>query len=358
MEMNRFPKRILSWLEERLDFSDLKEFIQKKEVPIHKHSFWYYIGGLALFFYVIQIATGILLLLYYRPSQDQAFESVKFIMTDVHFGWLVRSIHSWGANIFVGVLFVHMVTVFFLKAYRKPRELTWVTGVALFVLSLAFGFSGYLLPWNTLSYFATKVGTDIAASVPFIGPFVGKFLRGGEDVSGATITRFFGFHVALLPMMTAVVLGLHLYFIQKQGMSIPIGYESKVKRARKFFPDFFLHDAVVWLLAFAAFMVIATLLPWDLGEKANPFSSAPAGIRPEWYFLYMFQTLKIIPSRILFMEGEVFGVLLFSLFFLVLFLVPFLDRKSSREKRSLGWTVGGIVVLLYIIAMTIIGHVH
>jgi quinol-cytochrome oxidoreductase complex cytochrome b subunit len=358
MGSSELKDKLVAWFEDRFEFSDIREFIRKKDVPIHRHSVWYYLGGLALFFYVIQAATGILLLLYYRPSPDNAHESVRFIMSDVQFGWLIRSVHSWGANLFVGVLFVHMASVFFLKAYRKPRELTWLTGALLFFLALGFGFSGYLLPWDTLSYFATKVGTDIAAVVPLVGKPIARFLRGGDEVSGATLTRFFGFHVAVLPMIMAAVLGLHLYFVQKQGMSVPPGYEEKVRGRRKFFPDFFLHDLSVWLAALAVFMLVATLYPWELGSKADPFASAPAGIRPEWYFLYMFETLKILPSRILFIEGEVLGVTLFSLFFLVLALVPLLDRKAAAGKKSRGFTVAGIIVLLYMLAMTVIGYIH
>src|SRR6476660_8663972 len=168
------------WLDDRLGLSSLLKIAEKKEVPNHRHSIWYYFGGMTLFLFSIQVATGILLLLYYRPSAETAFESVQFIMTDVRFGWLIRSLHSWSANLMIAMLFVHMFSVFFLKSYRAPREITWSSGVILFFLSLAFGFSGYLLPWNTLSFFATKVGTEVAGVLPFAGHFLVRFLRGGE----------------------------------------------------------------------------------------------------------------------------------------------------------------------------------
>src|SRR5439155_5980452 len=151
------------------------------------------------------------------PSAETAFESVQFIMTEVRFGWLVRSLHSWSANLMIAMLFVHMFSVFFLKAYRAPREITWASGVILFFLSLAFGFSGYLLPWNTLSFFATKVGTEVAGVVPVIGKLLVRFLRGGDEVSGATLTRFYGFHVAILPAITTAFLMLHLLMVQRHG---------------------------------------------------------------------------------------------------------------------------------------------
>jgi len=196
--------RIIAWLKERYDLSSLEQLIKKKEVPVARHSIWYYFGGITLFFFMIQVVTGILLLLYYRPTAEAAFESVQFIMAEVRFGWLIRSIHSWSANLMVAAAFIHLFSVFFLKAYRKPRELIWVSGALLLFLSLGFGFSGYLLPWNELAFFATKVGTEIVAVVPLIGGFLLKFLRGGEDVTGATLTRFFGFHVAVLPMITSL----------------------------------------------------------------------------------------------------------------------------------------------------------
>src|SRR5574341_873655 len=146
--MNPQAEKVGFW-RERFPVDAVAHFFQKKSVPLHRHSIWYYLGGMTLFFFIIQVTTGILLLLYYRPTAEAAFESVQFIMTQVHFGWLVRSIHSWSANLMVLFAFLHLFTVYLMKSYRKPRELTWVTGVVLLLLVLAFGFSGYLLPWNT-----------------------------------------------------------------------------------------------------------------------------------------------------------------------------------------------------------------
>src|SRR5262245_13595331 len=174
---------------------------------------------MALFLFTIQVATGILLLLYYRPSSAEAFESVQYIMADVPFGWLMRSIHSWGANLFVGVVMIHMVSVFFLKAYRPPREATWITGAVLLFLAMGFGFSGYLLPWNTLAYFATKVGTDVPAQIPVIGHLLSRILRGGSDVTGATLSRFYGLHIAILPAITTALLRSEERRVGQEGRS-------------------------------------------------------------------------------------------------------------------------------------------
>src|SRR6476619_6850713 len=177
---------------------------------------------MTMFLFGVQIFTGILLRLYYRPSATEAYESVQFIVTKVQFGWLIRNVHSWSANLLIGLAFAHLFSVFLLKSYRKPRELTWVSGMLLLFLMLGFGFSGYLLPWNELSFFATKVGTAIAGSVPLAGHFLIRLLRGGDDVTGATLSRFYGLHVAILPAITRALVVVHLLLVQQQGMSVPL----------------------------------------------------------------------------------------------------------------------------------------
>jgi cytochrome b6 len=346
-----------AWLDARLGLSTIKDLAMHKRVPMHKHSIWYYLGGMTLFCFLVQIVTGIFLLLYYRPTAEAAFESVQFIMTDVKFGWLIRSIHSWSANLMIFFAFVHMFSVFFLKAYRKPRELTWISGVFLLLLSLGFGFSGYLLPWNQLAYFATKVGTDILGQIPVIGDWLLVVARGGEDVTGATLTRFFGVHVAILPMIATFFLLGHLVLVQKHGMSTPIGEEYKNARQMPFIPNFAIRDLVGWTLALGILVTLASLFPWELGIKADPLASAPAGIRPEWFFCFMFQTLKYIPAHVLFIPGETLGILGFGLAGVVLILVPFIDRRAQKEQRNALFTAIGWVVILYIAIFTVLAYV-
>ena len=342
--------RLKSWAQERLGWDDLAHLAEKKEVPIHRWTIFYYLGGMALFLFTVQVATGILLLLYYRPSSSEAFESVQYVMADVPFGWLIRSIHSWGANLFVGVVFLHMISVFFLKAYRPPREVTWITGAVLLFLAMGFGFSGYLLPWNTLAYFATKVGTDVPAQIPGIGHLLSRILRGGSDVTGATLSRFYGIHVAILPAVTTVFLGIHLVLVQRHGMSVPPGIERQGKpRTMRFVPDFLLRDMVGWLVAVALLAGLAAFLPWELGVKADPFAPAPAGIRPEWYFLWMFQGLKYLPAKIAGIPGETLGVLFLGGLALALAILPLLDRKRARA-----WNVAAIVVLVGAVLLTVL----
>ena len=347
---------LTQWLDDRLSLSALAAMAQKKEVPLHRQTIWYYFGGMTLFLFTVQVVTGILLLLYYRPSSENAFESIQFIMTEVKFGWLIRSIHSWSANLMIATLFIHMFSVYFLRAYREPRELTWISGVLLLFIVICFGFSGYLLPWNKLAFFATKVGTEIAGVVPIVGKPMLRFLRGGDDVTGATLTRFFGFHVAVLPATATVLIFIHVLLVQMHGMSVPSKYEGQNVRKMKFVPNFLMRDLIGWILAIGALAALAALFPSELGEKADPFAPAPAGIKPEWYFLFMFQTLKLIPAKILSFDGEVIGILAFGLVALLLFVVPFVDRSPTNRKRRLIFNVLGVIALLYIVAMTIVGY--
>ncbi len=346
------------WIDDRLDLTGVWGIVKKKEVPVHRHTIWYYLGGMTLFLFVIQIATGVLLLFYYRPSAEEAYESIQFLMAEVQFGWLVRSIHAWSANLMILTLFLHLFSVLLLKAYRPPRELTWFSGVGLLALALGFGFTGYLLPWNELAYFATRVGTQIVGVLPAVGEFLLRVLRGGEEVSGATLTRFYAIHVAVLPGLALLILGLHLYLVQKLGMSVPPDLERQgnPKRTIPFFPNFLLRDVVGWLSALAILAALAAYFPAEMGEKADPFAPAPAGIKPEWYFVFMFQTLKYLPAHILGIEGELVGIVGFGLAGVFLLLIPVLDRRTARGEPSHLFTWITIGIIAFIIVLTYLGY--
>jgi cytochrome b6 len=352
-------KATLAWLDERLGVREVfLPLAKKKTVPVHRHTVWYYLGGMAAFLFLLQVATGILLLFYYRPSAGEAYESVQFLMAEVKFGWLIRSIHSWAANLMVLTIFIHLFSVLFLKAYRPPREITWVSGTFLLFLALGLGFTGYLLPWNELAFFATRVGTEIPGVIPVVGEFTRNVLRGGDDVTGATLTRFYALHVSVLPGLTFLLIGLHVYMVQRKGMSVPpsVEREGGGQRSIPFVPDFLLRDLVGWLTALAVLAAVAAFFPAHLGEKADPFAPAPEGIRPEWYFMFMFQTLKYLPSHILGIEGELVGVLAFGLAGVILILIPFLDRASARGEESNLWRNLALAALLYILVLTWLGY--
>jgi cytochrome b6 len=326
----------------------------KKKVPVHRSTPFYFLGGMAIFLFALQIVTGILLSLYYKPSPDQAFESVRAIMTEVEYGWLMRSIHSWSANLLVGVLFLHVLTTFMMRAYRRPREFTWITGISLLGLFMAFGFSGYLLPWNELAFFATRVGTGIVGVVPVVGDHLLMVARSGENVTGDTLARFYSLHVVILPLAAFGLMGIHLFLVQQHGMSVPdreaaaCGGKEKMP-SMPFVPHFLLRDMVGWYLALGLLAAFAALFPWELGEKCNPFGSAPEGIQPEWYFLFMFQALKKLPAHLWGFEGEVVGVLFFGFCGVVVLLVPFLDF-GTWSRRVLNFLA--TVAVVFFVVMT------
>jgi len=349
-------KKITAWVEDRMDLSTVRHLMLEKTVPKHRYTFFHLFGGAALFLFVIQIVTGILLLLYYKPTAGEAYKSVKFIITQVPFGWLIRSIHSWSANLMILAIFLHMFAKYFLKAYRKPRELTWISGFILLVLAMGFGFTGYLLPWNELAYFATRVGTESVGATPLIGHWLLQVFRGGEDVTGATLNRFFAIHVTVLPLVIIGILSIHLLLVQAQGMSKPIDVEEKGKIP--FFPNFMLRDLMMWLGALIILLGLATFLPWELGRPVDTFASAPAGIKPEWYFLSMYQILKWMPAALAGIPGELIGIALINIGGALVLLVPFLDRKASREERSPWFTIFGILALVFLVAITVYAKLY
>lgn len=343
------------WLEERLKLKGLIDYLDAKTVPVHRYTTWYYCGNVLITSFFIQAITGIALLFYYQPTPGTAYESVRSIILEVPFGWLIRSIHSWSAHLMVAAAGVHLFSTFFLRAYRKPRELTWVTGTLMFFAVLGFGFSGYLLPWNELSYFATKVGTGIAGQTPLVGVFLKAFLRGGEDVWALTLTRFFAIHVMILPAALVGMAAIHIFFVQVQGMSVPEPIEKKKEDLEtiKFFPDFILRDAALICLQIAFVVALAALFPCELGKKADTMLPTPEGIRPEWFFLFMFKTLEVIPAKIGLFEGEKLGIIFFIVAFSSILFIPFLDRGSSGRYKSRVLMWGGILVLCYIFGMTL-----
>lgn len=350
--------KVSEFLISRLGLEDAIQVAKKKTVPLHKHSAWYYWGGISLFAFIVQAFSGILLMVYYRPGPE-SYESVRQITNQIHFGWLIRSVHNWAANIFLISAFVHMFSVFFMKAYRGPRELGWVSGMVLLLLGLTFGFSGYLLPMDELSFFATKVGMEIPNSIPIIGPPIANLLRGGLEVGEYTVQRFFALHVVVLPLLFLPLLGLHLWMVQKHGNALPESEEAKPEGERKsmpFFPNFLAKDLAMWLITLNIIAVLAAIFPWTLGPQADPLAAAPKGIHPEWYFMSQFHTLKLIGKVVPGYAGEALGMTLFTLGLVLWFLVPFFDTKEKAGSRGKIATYFGLFVISVLLITTIWGY--
>ncbi|MCK4556400.1 MAG: cytochrome bc complex cytochrome b subunit [Candidatus Aminicenantes bacterium] len=354
MKEKGMKKGFRSWLDERSGLSTIFRFMSEKTVPQHRHSIWYYTGSAILLFFAIQVITGFMLVFYYNPTLEGANQSVARIMTEVPLGWIIRSVHSWSSSFMIALVFIHLLSIWITKAYRKPRELTWMSGVFLLFVSLAFGFTGYLLPWDDLSLSATKVGTDIPRSIPGVGVWVTKLLRGGEDVTGDTLTRFFGFHVSILPVFLLAILAVHVYLIQKQGMSTPLAEEKKGEKMKElpFWPNFVYREMVVWLILTGILFSVAIFFPPSLDKAADLMAPAPEGIRPEWYFLFLFQMLKIFPAKILFINGDTLVVFLMLLGIVAFFFLPLIDNRPEERKGKF-ITVIAFLFIVYAAAMTV-----
>lgn len=352
-------KKIIDWLNTRLELGPLFYFAHKKTVPVHKHSFWYYMGGIVMILLIEQVVTGLLLMVYYIPDIRSAHTSILSINSQVDFGWFIRSLHSWGANLMVLFVFTHLFSTYFMKAYRPPRELTWLTGLLLLGLVFGFGFTGYLLPWDEVSFFATKIGVDIAGKTPLIGEAVANILRGGTVIGQNTLSRFFAIHIILLPLLLLPLLGVHLWIIQAHGMSAPESEPTDVSdkgEFEKFFPTFILKDFMAWILILNLLAILVCLWPWGIGQEADPFAPAPLGIKPEWYFLAMFQFLKLMPPTVGPIEGEQAGMMFFGLLAAGFAFMPFFDKgKSKRRARIATWF--GQIVLLGFIVFTLWGWI-
>ncbi len=210
-------KKIFAWLDERLGLNGIYKAVLDRPEP--KGNWWNTLGSASLFLFLLQGVTGILLTMYYTPSPDHAYDRIQYIMNGMAFGWLIRGIHHWGSSLMVLVVFIHMVRVFVTASYKYPRELTWIIGVGLLICTLGMGFTGYLLPFNQKSYWATTVGTSIAGTVPALGDFILKVLRGGSDISALTLSRFFSAHIWIFPAALVGLIGVHLYLIIKHGES-------------------------------------------------------------------------------------------------------------------------------------------
>jgi len=323
--------RVAPWFRARIDLEPAIALVRRHPVPMHRHSWIYCLGDAAVFLFGLQAVTGFLLMLYYQPTEASAHESVRRIMTEVPYGWLVRSVHVWSASFLIGTVWLHLLTVLFARAYRRPRELTWISGVLMLAVTMGSGFSGYLLPWNELSYSATEVGTELAGTLPGVGDLLVRLLRGGQQMTGATLTRFFAAHVMLAPVAMVLLLSIHVLLSRIRGVSLPLGMRRQdVKDRRPFYSEFLLVDARVWLVLFGTIVTLAVLLPAETGVKAV-LKPAPQGIKPEWYFLFMYQTLKMLPKTV--------GVALFALAGVFLLVLPFLDRSAMRGKKGRGMTV-------------------
>lgn len=337
--------RMQAWSRERTPIAELGSLLRRKTVPLHDHYVWYFLGSTILVTLATQVVTGILLVTYYEPSVPDnpaaagAHESVRRIVETLPNGWWIRSVHHWSAHLMIAAVLLHLLSTLLMKAYRRPRELLWWSGLVLFGLTLAAGFTGYLLPWNSLSFAATRVGGGIAAATPVAGPFIHELLMGGPDVTGLTLTRFYGLHVVVIPLLILTTVGLHVILVMYHGSSVPPSARRQADAGRpaltvQFWPEFALRDFRLAVLVSGVLMTIAFVLPPPVGTRADPMAPTPAHIKPEWYFFPVFKMLKLLPTRALGLENLELGVVAMALIGATLFALPLLDTEAAGTSAS------------------------
>jgi quinol-cytochrome oxidoreductase complex cytochrome b subunit len=328
--------RARGWLDERLDLGGIEQALSRHRVPAHRWSAFNVLGGLTLVLLGVLVASGILLLLYYRPSVEEAHRSVSTIMSEVPYGNLVRSVHVWSADLFVASMVAHVFVVVIGRGYRSPRELIWLTGGGLLVVGVGEALSGSLLPWSQGAYVSARVSTELAARVPLVGHFLRVFLRGGEEVTATSLTRFFGFHAAILPAAMTALVAAHLGMVVRQGVSVPSSLEGRSVRMVPYWPAIALRDQARATLLLLVVLSLAILVPRELGTRADPFAPAPAHARPEWYFLWVFQLIRGLPPRLLGLEADRVAVALLVGALGAFVALPWLDRRGSRAMLYVG----------------------
>ncbi len=358
--------RIYEWLDSRLKLQPVKETLLDEPIP--GGASWIYVFGSAtLFLFFLQAITGMFLAVYYAPTPDHAYDSIRYIETQVLFGSFVRGLHHWGASAMVVAIGLHMLQVFLYGAYKPPREVMWMVGVLLLLLTMGFAFTGYLLPWDQNAYWATQVGINMAGGVPFMGTFLVKIMRGGDMLGALTLSRFFAVHVLFLPAVIMTLVALHMFILRRVGPAGPWsgGYERRGKRgdasqrpespsgrpvgerrghrSEPFYPRQVFMDAVVMLGVFAVVVALALFIPFPLTDKANPSDHSFVPV-PEWYFLFYYQFLKYMEGPIL---GPIATWVIPGAFIALLLALPFLDRHHERApaSRPAAIGIGGLFIL-------------
>ena len=316
---------VVDWLEHRTGVETaIKEFLYE-DIPAS--SGWHQVfGSIALFLFMTQVFTGILLAFNYAPTPGEAYNSLKYIVTELTGGRMIRGLHHWGATLMIITVVVHMGQVFLYGAYKKPREATWMVGVVLLLIVLAYGLTGYLLPWDNRAYWGTVVSTQIGAQVPIAGPYVSRLLGGEGPIGVVTFARFYALHVLLLPPLTMLLMGVHIYLVRKHGVApAPDDVAPKVK----FYPRQVFKDTVAIFITFIILFTMAIAVNVPLERLADPTDTSYIP-RPDWYFLFLFQSLKFFKGPL-----EVIGsVVLPTVAIGVLFLIPFIDRGAMRRVRQ------------------------
>jgi ubiquinol-cytochrome c reductase cytochrome b subunit len=341
--------RVYEWLDSRLKLASLERTLLDEPIP--GGASWIYVFGSAtLFLFILQAVTGMFLAVYYAPTPDHAYDSVQYIEQQVSFGWFVRGLHHWGASGMVIAVGLHMLQVFLYGAFKPPREMMWMVGVVLFLLVMGFAFTGYLLPWDQTAYWATQVGINMVGTVPLVGDFLVRVMRGGEMLGALTLSRFFAVHVLFLPALIVTGIVVHLFILRRVGPAGPWDERKAAAVTEPFHPRQVFMDAVVMVVVFLVLALLATFVPFPLADKANPADTSFVPV-PEWYFLFYYELLKHVHGPL-----EPFATwVLPAIVILAMLLWPFLDRQKAVRaptSRPVGMAIG---VLFLITVFSLLG---
>jgi len=339
---------LVNWFHERLPLADvdLRE-LTNEPVPNHLKRWWFALGGTPAYLFVVQALTGVMLAVYYQPSAQTAYESVRYITEEAAYGWYLRSLHKWGATFMVAAVILHQMRVYFTGAYRKPREINWLVGMTILTCTLMLGFTGYCLVYEQLSYWGAAVGANIAGSVPVVGDFTKQLLLGGEDYNERTLPRFYVIHAAALPIALALLVAIHIAVVRLQGVT-ETTFKDDAKRESKtfnFFPDHLMTEVMIGLVLMVILTALASIVPATLGPPADPLTT-PEVIKPEWFFYVAFRWLKLFSAQAAILS---MGFIVFTMF-----AWPWIDawiRRRTRFSEASVWI--GIAGVLAIIALTV-----
>lgn len=342
------------WLDDRLGLRDLGEWFRREmERPVPDHVNWSFTLGLVAFaLFMLQAAGGLLLALNYTPSMKDAYDSAARITNEIEFGWLIRSLHAWGADLMVIVLILHALRVFLYSGYKRPRELTWIIGAGLLLTVLAMGFTGCLLPMEQRSYWATVVATNALDDLPLLGDTLVRMVRGGDAIGDPTLGRFYVMHILVLPGLLLALVGLHLRLVRRLGISLKLDLDQEERSGPPPgsipYGRHFAREIVAIMLVLGLVVTLAVLLPREVGDRATP-QETPRGIKPEWYFLPMYQTLKYFP--------KLPGLLIISAAVLLFIALPFLDRSPARLwTRRRAVVTAGLCAFAVVFLLGLLGY--
>ena len=359
--------KLRTWIDTRYPMTKAwEEHVSKYYAP-KNFNFWYFFGSLALVVLVIQIVTGIFLTMHYKPDVDMAFDSVEYIRRDVSWGWLMQYLHSTGASMFFVVIYLHMFRGLMYGSYKKPRELVWLLGMVIYLALMAEAFFGYLLPWGNMSFWGAQVIISLFGAIPFIGETLAEWIRGDFVVSDATLTRFFAFHVILVPLIILGLVFMHIIALHKTGSNNPDGIEIKKHKDEQgrprdgipFHPYYTVKDLFGASVFMFLFFIIAFIVPefwgWFLEranfEPANPLQT-PEDIIPLWYLTPYYSILRAVTYPLFGVDAKLWGVLSMGVAIGLFFLLPWLDRSPVKSIRYRGWmfkTALGVFAVAFVL---------